>query len=166
LEEAVNPYAAPAVPVAASLPPPLPHDARSVPLAGRGERLLAAIIDRALYLACFLPVLVAAIADSRSLVGVTLALGFLAMVCLFIYNLMLLGDNGQTVGKRWLNIRIVRTDGRDAEFGRIFSLRMLVPWLLGFFLGPFFALPDLLCIFGNEKRCLHDMIADTIVVDA
>jgi len=27
-------------------------------------------------------------------------------------------------------------------------------------------LPDVLFIFGDERRCLHDMMADTIVVDA
>ncbi|QNP39522.1 RDD family protein [Lysobacter solisilvae (ex Woo and Kim 2020)] len=166
MEVNVNPYAAPGAPVTVAMPPPLPTAARHAPLAGRGERLVAAIIDRALYVACFIPVLLAGMAQARSLIGVTVAVGFLAMACLFIYNLMLLGDNGQTVGKRWLAIRIVRTDGSDVDFGRLFALRMFVPWLLGFFLGPFFVLPDLLCIFGNEQRCLHDMLADTIVVAA
>ena len=165
MEDAANPYAAPSVAVVPALPPPLPAEPRHMPLAGRGERLLATIIDRMLYVVCFLPVVVVAFAQSGRMGGLMLALGFLAAACLFICNLMLLGDHGQTVGKRWLNIRIVRSDGSDAEFGRIFGLRMCIPWFLGFLLGPLFVLPDLLCIFGEERRCLHDMMADTVVVE-
>jgi uncharacterized RDD family membrane protein YckC len=102
----------------------------------------------------------------RNALGLAVALGVLAVAILFIYNLMLLGDRGQTVGKRWLRIRIVRCDGSDADLGRLFGLRMCVPWLIGFVLGPLFVLPDVLFIFGDERRCLHDMMADTVVVDA
>lgn len=166
MEETINPYAAPGVPVTGALPPPLPDEVRRLPLAGRGERLLARIVDRLLYVACAVPLFVVAVMRIEGAFGLTVVLGVFAAAIVFIYNLMLLGDNGQTVGKRWLRIRIVRTDGSDAGLGRIFGLRMCVPWLLGFFLGPFFVLPDLLCIFGNEKRCLHDMMADTLVVEA
>lgn len=166
IEDTINPYAAPVAPMSGAVPPPLPGEVWRAPLAGRGERLLARIADRMLYLLCFAPLLVVAIAGAREMAGLMLVLGLFAMACLFIYNLMLLGSSGQTVGKRWLRVRIVRTDGSDAELGRILGLRMGLPWLLGVFLGPFFVLPDLLCIFGNEKRCLHDMMADTIVVEA
>ncbi len=166
MQEAANPYAAPRTPATTALPPPLPYDARRAALAGRGERLLATIIDRLLYGACLRPALLAAAAGGRGFFGLAVAAGFLAMAGLLVYNLVLLGERGQTLGKRWLKIRIVRSDGSDAELGRIFGLRMFVPWLLGFFVGPFFVLPDLLCIFGAERKCLHDMFADTIVVDA
>ena len=50
------------------------------------------------------------------------------------------------------------------------ALRTLPPEYLGLgaagVAGVVFMLPDLLCIFGNEKRCLHDMMADTLVVEA
>ena len=165
MEDTINPYAAPGAPVSATLPPPLPYEAH-LPLAGRSERLLAKIVDRALYFACLVPALVVALLQMRNALGLAVALGVLAAAILFIYNLMLLGDRGQTVGKRWLRVRIVRSDGSDADLGRLFGLRMCVPWLIGFFLGPLFVLPDVLFIFGDERRCLHDMMADTIVVDA
>ena len=165
MEDIINPYAAPGAPVSGTLPPPLPDEAR-LPLAGRGDRLLAKIVDRALYFACLVPALVVAILQARNALGLALTLGVFAAAILFIYNLMLLGDHGQTVGKRWLRIRIVRSDGSDADLGRLFGLRMAVPWLIGVFLGPLFVLPDVLCIFGNERRCLHDMMADTVVIDA
>jgi uncharacterized RDD family membrane protein YckC len=165
MEDIINPYAAPTAPVSSTLPPPLPDEAR-LPLAGRGDRLLAKIVDRALYFACLMPALVVAILQARNALGLAVALGVCAIAILFIYNLMLLGDHGQTVGKRWLRIRIVRSNGSDADLGRLFGLRMAVPWVIGFFLGPLFVLPDMLFIFGEERRCLHDMMADTIVVDA
>ena len=85
-----------------------------------------------------------------------------------IYQLILLHRSGQTLGKKLVGIRIVRTDGSRAGLGRIFALRYLVPGLIGAipFLGGFFSLADYLLIFGAEKRCIHDYIADTIVVDA
>jgi len=163
VEDIINPYAAPRA--GGALPPPLPDEVQFA-LAGRGERLLATVLDRALYIACMVPLLAVAILRADGALGPTLAFGVVAMAMLFIYNLVLLGAHGQTLGKRWLRIRIVRADGSAADLGRLFGLRMFVPWLIGVFLGPFFVLPDLLCIFGNDRRCLHDMLADTIVVDA
>jgi uncharacterized RDD family membrane protein YckC len=165
MEDIINPYAAPEAPVSVTLPPPLP-DETLLPLAGRGDRLLAKIVDRALYFTCLVPALVVAVLQMRNALGLAVALGVLAIALLFIYNLTLLGDRGQTIGKRWLRIRIVRSDGSDADPGRLFGLRMCVPWLIGFVLGPLFVLPDVLFIFGDERRCLHDMMADTVVVDA
>lgn len=165
MEDIVNPYAAPEAPVTGTLPPPLPDEVR-LPLAGRGDRLLAKILDRALYFACLVPALVVAILQMRNALALAVALGVLAIAILFIYNLTLLGDRGQTLGKRCLRIRIVRSDGSDADLGRLFGLRMCVPWLIGFVFGPLFVLPDVLFIFGDERRCLHDMMADTVVVDA
>ncbi|KQY54767.1 RDD family protein [Lysobacter sp. Root494] len=168
MEEMQNPYAAPGAPLP-SVPPPLPATGQA-DLAGRGERLLARIIDQLLYAACFLPFLALILLRDGSRHGGFVSLALLmvlaALLGLFVYNLSLLSESGQTVGKRWLGIRIVRTDGSDADLGRVFGLRMCVPWLIGFFLGPLFVLPDVLFIFGNERRCLHDMMADTIVVDA
>ena len=168
MEEMHNPYAAPIAPVMPELPP-LPSTARPE-LAGRGQRLLARIIDQLLYVACFLPFFILAFAKRSSgfdgIASLALLLTLAAILGLFVYNLALLAESGQTLGKRWLRIRIVRPDGSDADLGRLFGLRMFLPWLIGVFAGPFFMLPDALCIFGNEKRCLHDMMADTIVVDA
>lgn len=168
MEEIRNPYAAPGAPLIPDLPP-LPSTARPE-LAGRGQRLAARIIDQLLYVACFLPFIVLALmrpdAAFEGAAGLGLLLSLAAMLGLFVYNLAQLAQSGQTVAKRWLGIRIVRRDGSDADLGRIVGLRMFVPWLISAFAGPFFSLPDALCIFGEERRCLHDMMADTIVVVA
>ncbi|HJW45019.1 MAG TPA: RDD family protein [Lysobacter sp.] len=169
MEESHNPYAAPNAPAMPELPP-LPDSSQRPELAGRGERLLAKIVDRLLYLACFLPFFVAALMHEGpglgGAAGLAAFLGFAAMLGLFVYNLAMLGQSGQTLGKRWLGIRIVRSDGSDADLGRIFGLRMAVPWLIAVIVGPLFTLPDVLCIFGRDKRCVHDLMADTIVIVA
>jgi uncharacterized RDD family membrane protein YckC len=142
-------------------------------LGGRGERLVAAFVDGLLYGIGFVPMLVVAIAYGEraepppafyiaALVGGAIWLG------LFVYNLLLLQREGQTIAKRWLKLRIVRADGSRADLGRIFALRMLVPGLIGAVpcLGSLFAIADALTIFGEQRRCIHDIIADTIVVVA
>jgi uncharacterized RDD family membrane protein YckC len=142
-------------------------------LGGRGERLLAAFVDGMLYGIGFVPMFVVVIAYGEqaepppafylaALLGGAIGLG------LFVYNMLLLQREGQTIGKRWLKLRIVRVDGSRADLGRIFGLRMLVPGLIGAVpcLGTLFAIADALTIFGEQRRCIHDIIADTMVVVA
>jgi uncharacterized RDD family membrane protein YckC len=77
---------------------------------------------------------------------------------------LLVARYGQTMGKRLLEIRVVRSDGSQASLGRIFWLRNVVNGLLK--LIPFYGLVDVLLIFGERRQCIHDLIADTIVVKA
>lgn len=92
----------------------------------------------------------------------------LGLATFVVVQLVMLHRSGQTVGKRLMGIRIVRADGSRAGLRRIFLLRLLVPNLIAAipFLGLFFALIDSLFIFADDRRCLHDRFADTIVVDA
>jgi uncharacterized RDD family membrane protein YckC len=91
---------------------------------------------------------------------------FLAMAGLVVWNCVWLHRYGQTLGKRALRIRIVRTNGERAGLGRIFLLRFLPVFLLGLipFLGPLLSLADTLLIFRDSRQCLHDQFADTVVV--
>ena len=61
-------------------------------------------------------------------------------------------------------IKVVRSDGSPAALGRIFWLRNILNGVLG--LIPFYVLIDGLLIFADSRQCLHDKIADTIVVKA
>jgi uncharacterized RDD family membrane protein YckC len=79
-------------------------------------------------------------------------------------TLLLVARYGQTIAKRLLEIRVVRSDGSQASLGRIFWLRNVVNALLGII--PLYALVDLLFIFGERRQCIHDLLADTIVVKA
>jgi uncharacterized RDD family membrane protein YckC len=59
---------------------------------------------------------------------------------------------------------VVRSDGSPVSLGRIFWLRNVVNILLGII--PFYSLIDSLLIFGETRQCVHDKLADTIVVRA
>jgi uncharacterized RDD family membrane protein YckC len=89
-----------------------------------------------------------------------------AWLILLAVQAWLLHSWGGTLGKRLLNIRIVRTDGRRAGFARLFFLRACSTVVLALIplLGPVIALVDMLMIFRASRRCLHDVIADTVVV--
>jgi uncharacterized RDD family membrane protein YckC len=164
----VNPYAAPAARVADA-----PVEAELVK-SGRLARLGAVLIDSmvlvvpAILVAIVLPGMQDGSGGLSTGAGALLLLAGLGVIAFAIYQLVQLHRTGQTFGKKMVGVRIVRTDGSRASLGRIFGLRYLVPGVIGAIplLGPLFSLVDPLLIFGEERRCIHDYIADTIVVDA
>ena len=144
-------------------------------LAGRGVRLLAVILDGIIVtLMVYVPGLIVAAATGVfsqpsdqfdfSLLTIPLflcAIGFIAWAWI---TLLLVARYGQTIAKRLLEIRVVRSDGSEASLGRIFWLRNVVNGLLAVI--PLYGLIDLLFIFGERRQTIHDLIADTIVVKA
>ena len=162
-----NPYAAPSASLDSRFDDePLDlYGGGGAPLADRGTRLGAAIIDILAYIAAALPgAVVGAMVESEDLIIGLVGLGLLAM---FGLNLYLLHKNGQTVGKKALGIKIVRSDRRTrAGLLRIFFLRMLPIGLIGNipFIGAIVQLVNPLLIFRDSHQCLHDQFADTIVV--
>jgi uncharacterized RDD family membrane protein YckC len=96
-------------------------------------------------------------------------LGYVLFFGVLVLQLVYLALHQQTLGKRALGLRILRRDGRCASGGRAIVLRTFVPHLIGLLtslvaLGPVLGLIDCLCIFRSDRRCIHDMIAGTIVV--
>jgi uncharacterized RDD family membrane protein YckC len=149
-------------------------------LASQGSRLLASITDSALLTG---PVVLGMIVGAISQVAVDpkggmsssspgpifwlpVILGTGATLAVAIINLVLAHRYGQTIAKRWFSLRVVRSDGSRADLPRIVFLRNLLPAVIGAvpFLGSIFQLADPLFIFRADRRCIHDHIADTIVV--
>jgi len=149
-------------------------------LASRGIRFVASLLDGVLFLCTLIPaMLLMAIGGGPDhieqnneplmmlIVFITLAL----MLALAIYNWWLLATEGQTIAKRLLGIRIVKIDGSPVDFLVAVILRS---WVLGFVtgilnqccLGWIVSLVDALFIFNPDRRCLHDHIAGTKVVNA
>lgn len=94
--------------------------------------------------------------------------GALVGLIMLIINFVYLHRYGQTLAKRLFKIKIVRTDGSRCELVRIIFLRWLPVSLLGAIplVGYIIGLLDPLMIFREDQRCLHDLIADTVVVKA
>lgn len=170
-----NPYAAPAAVVedvagsdAADL------ESRK---ASRGKRLGAAMIDGLIAVLWFGPILWAFAMRYRARLdglpspqtsGMLIFLGVVVMLGVVVVNCVMLHRSGQTIGKRALDIAVVRSDGSAVALSRYIFLRVVPVILLGMIplVGRFAGLVDSVMIFGKERRCLHDYIADTIVVDA
>ncbi len=97
-------------------------------------------------------------------VGISLLL----VLVLFVVQVVGISTRGQSVGKKLCGVRIVRTNGAPAGFLHGFLLRNVVGSLLGaiHYVGPLFSIVDTLFIFRDDRRCVHDLIADTRVVVA
>lgn len=176
--------------------PPLPGDAAdpaalpvpeaaaaSAPLASRGERLLAQVLDNVIGLACARPGLImmalaavsAGFGLGTDLDKLTTAAGFgaglmvtlAALIALAAVQLWMVVTSGQTIGKRVLDLRIVTfQDETNPGFVKVFLLRAVLPALVGAIplIGVPFALTDYCFIFRPDRRCLHDLIAGTKVI--
>ena len=92
-----------------------------------------------------------------------------AFLLILAIQLYLLITRGQTIGKKLLGIKIVCfEDGTNPGFVKVFLLRILVNGLIGAvpFLGMAYSLADILFIFRDDQRCIHDLLAGTKVVPA
>lgn len=141
-------------------------------LAGRWSRLGAAIIDGLLALVILwcISLLSPFNVFKPSLEGGLMVVmvkntlvGFVIFVILHGY---LLQTRGQTIGKMLLGIRILRTDGSRATLARLAGLRYFANSVLALIpvIGWLYGLLDSLMIFRQSRKCLHDNLADTIVV--
>lgn len=156
---------------------PAPTDASpSDQLASRANRLCAALVDGTL--ACAAIFLVGALVmgglgaffehvrmnDRIATVQLTLC----SWMAYPLMNGYLLAKRGQTIGKWLFGIRIVRSDGSAASLRRLLLLRWLPVNLVASLphAGPWLSFIDPLFIFRTSHRCLHDQVADTIVVRA
>src|SRR6185295_10687422 len=66
--------------------------------------------------------------------------------------------NGQSIAKKMLHIKVVRSDGTPITLGRLFWLRNVVNGALAII--PLYGLIDVLFIFAEQRQCLHDKLAD------
>jgi uncharacterized RDD family membrane protein YckC len=164
-----NPYEAPRNPVARATYSP--STSGSGLLASRGARLAACLIDGLAAIVLLLPAIAAAFFAGEDSTLSTMAIGLvaasgIAFIGFALYQLVMVVREGQSLGKRMMNIRIVNyDDGLVPSAGRLLGLRYIVNSFLGQFI-PLYAFIDVMLIFGGERRCIHDYIAGTKVVEA
>jgi uncharacterized RDD family membrane protein YckC len=165
-----NPYAPPRAAVLDVVDP----YAQIVP-ADRGTRLGAALLDGVFLVLVYIPFLIAFVigdrvrksADDAGSAAIIIGGQLLLLVGLIVwasFTILYVKRNGQTIAKKMLGIKVVRSDGSQASLGRIFWLRNVVNGLIG--IVPLYGLIDHLFIFGESRQCLHDKIADTMVIKA
>lgn len=95
-------------------------------------------------------------------------LGF-ANLALLIVQVWMISTRGQSIGKRLIGIKIVRfADGSPAGFVHGWLLRNFVNGIIGClpWIGLVYKIVDNCFIFGDARRCIHDLIAQTKVVKA
>lgn len=159
----INPYAAPAA--AVDVVPQAPAGDEQAP---RIVRLLAWFVDLLLFVAAGLPgyLLMQFLGGDEPILMLASALVFQS------YQWYRIATTGQSVAKRWFDLRIVRMDGsrcgfvhgvvmRNWSFYSIYALGFLGAALL-----PFLWTIDYLLILGDGRRCLHDIVAGTRVLYA
>lgn len=170
MDQQSNPYRAPDAAIV--------DYALDTELAGRGERLAAAIIDTLILLAVLLPVMFFGGYFSQVMDTATsgqpmplmtqLAWGLVGLVVFFAIQAYPLYATAQTWGKRVLKVRIIGIDGKRLSFGRLIALRYLAMQGVGMvpLIGPLLSIVNVLLIFRADHRCGHDLIAGTKVVKA
>lgn len=131
-------------------------------LAGRMSRLGAALIDGFLFM---IPILFNNLMIAMLKKPGLAVVGGVLFIVILIVQLVLLTKRGQTIGKIAAGVKIVKiATGQNGGFVTNVLLRGLVNGLLGMI--PFYALVDILFIFRGDRRCIHDFIAGTKVVQA
>jgi uncharacterized RDD family membrane protein YckC len=79
-----------------------------------------------------------------------------------VYEGMMLARGGQTLGKKALRIRVVSAEGGPLSMGQAFgraTMRKVFEFL------PCLGLIDYLIAFGEQRTCIHDMVARTRVIN-
>lgn len=183
-----------AIPAPAPSLPPVAAAVAGLEPAGRGARLGARCIDWVISIASIMPGLVIAGSSILKVVidaaqghqpnmeseevakaGLGLAISGLGWLLALIVQIILLSLRGQSIGKCLTGLRVVVVStGQQAGFLRGWLLRECLMTVLGIIAGilpligillrPAFHLTDWCMIFRDDRRCLHDLIADTRVV--
>lgn len=127
-------------------------------LASRGSRLGAALIDGVIGAVPYALVAADAMPSPVQLAGAA------ALFALVGYQIYSVTTRGQTIGKRLLSIRVVLKDSLlNGGFVVNVLKRGLVTGLLN--LIPGFFIIDSLFIFREDRRCVHDFIGGTVVIN-
>lgn len=136
-----------------------PQEEAGPTIAAFGRRLAAALIDG---LVMFVPVAIL-MALPRAFLSdypAWIAGGVLALLANFAYFTVLQGRaQGATVGKKALDIRVVRNDGNALGDGLAMGRYALL------ILSSLLLLPCFVPLFNRHRKGLHDMICGTVVIE-
>lgn len=144
---------------------------KAYPLATRMQRLAAALLDDFIALLTLLPVmgyydLFSYIDQGKAIpMQMIININIYAFAMFLIIHGFLLYNYGQTIGKRVMGIAISTMDFNVPDFNRLIALRY-VPFRVAGLIPGLNVLPiiNVLFIFREDRRCLHDLLAGTQVI--
>lgn len=142
-------------------------------LASRSDRLLANLLDS---FVVFVPLAFTGLIEgffriarrippdgSSSIWGPSAVLITGAVI---LIQLVGVARTGQSIGKHWRRIRVVQMDGSPVSLATVIFLRNVIPFGVSQLTCGITALLDIFFVFREDRRCLHDLLAGTQVVNA
>ena len=143
-------------------------------LASLGKRLGGAMIDGVISMVIIVPIMLATGVLQRAFTGQGMTIEqqatffIIGWVVFLALNGYLLLNRGQTIGKVVVKTKIVDLDGNLPKFGKLIVFRYLILGIVAQIplLGSLAGIVNALFIFGKERRCVHDHLAGTRVIDA
>lgn len=96
--------------------------------------------------------------NSFRIMRINLFFGVSSILAL-IYFTVLIGESGQTLGKRLFGVRVIRTDGTSVSYGRALGRA------LGYYLSSLlFSMGFIWAAFDRRNQTWHDKLVDTLVI--
>ena len=142
-------------------------------LASRWLRLWAAIIDSIIMMCFTVPILYFTGAFEQISAGIqpplmyTILTGLAGLLGFYLININLLLTKGQTIGRKVSNIKIVDLNNNlptKTHLLKRYSVYLSLAYIP--IIGEWLSLINILFIFGKEKRCVHDLVGQTKVVNS
>ncbi len=166
MKDYTNPYQTPSA-------QPSPGADSTAALAGRWQRLAGAIIDGLVGMIIIGPLFYftgtwASLMQGDAM-GLTTTLTWFIVGELVFLALQgyLLFNRQQTIGKWLLNMKIVGVEQDAVPAGKLYGVRYLFMHVLAQVpILNLIMIIDPLLIFRKDKRCLHDLLAGTRVIEA
>jgi len=143
-------------------------------LASLGSRLGGAILDSLISLVILLPIMYfsggfSSISDpeSQTTFLYSLMISIVGFITVLAINYKFLVSSGQTIGKKIVGTKIVTMEGELPTMKGHFLIRLAIYLLPSNIpvVGQLFPLVNACFIFGKERRCIHDLVAKTKVVN-
>ncbi len=142
-------------------------------LASRWDRLWASLVDALTIIPITIPLMYFTGGFEGISEGIepslsyTLTMALISTVIFLAIHGKFMVRDGQTLGKKALNIKIVTTSDQHASIpvlAKRYGFYWVIPQIPA--IGPLINMVNILFVFGKSKRCLHDYVGGTKVITA
>ena len=139
-----------------------------IKLASSGKRFVAFLIDSfmqgiAMFFTLFITAMIFGFNNEFILFMFFITFFLSAIFINFIIPIFIW--NGQTIGKRILNIKVVSNNGQELEKVKLLGRILIFNLSSSMFYGIPLIISGVLMISNEDKETIHDKIFNTIVID-